>query len=144
MKRLPTAAFSAVLLSGLLAGCGSGPGPYAAQGTAAPDAELCSSVDDLQASVQALQDVDVVQDGTDAVSEAMGGVRDDLEQVARDAQDRYRESVEQVQASADAVRDAVRDAGSDPTTTTLSAVRTALRSFGTDVRSLVKEVDPQC
>jgi hypothetical protein len=41
-------------------------------------ADVCAARDDLEQSVQALGDMDVVAGGTDAVEAALGDVRDDL------------------------------------------------------------------
>ena len=64
-----------------------GGGQAATTTTTAGGDELCPAVDDLRQDVGALDDVDVVQEGTSAVEDQLDAIRDDLSQIRQAAPD---------------------------------------------------------
>lgn len=110
--------------------------------TAGPD--VCTSADDLRTSLAALQDVDVVQEGTGALDEAWTTVRSDWAQLADDARAQHADQVDGVQADVDAVQSAVETAQATPSSETLGAVASAVGVLLQDAGALVDEVSSTC
>jgi hypothetical protein len=106
--------------------------------------DVCASADALRSSLSSLADVQVVQEGTDALAPAWTKVEDDWAQLADDAKDQYAEQVDGVQADADAVQAAVDAAGDDPSAQTLSAAAGAVGVFLQNAGALVDEVSSTC
>jgi hypothetical protein len=102
MRRCAAAVVAVVVGVGL-ASCSSGSDSGTAAATSSRPA-VCGSADELRTSLSALQDVKVVEDGTDALNEAWTTVRSDWAQLADDARGQYAEQVDGVQADADTVR----------------------------------------
>ena len=107
-------------------------------------ADVCASADAFRASLTELGDVQVVQEGTDAVQETWTTVQDDWAQLAEDAGDRYAEQVDRVEAAAGAVRSTVETTQEEATTQTLGDVAAAVDVFLQDAQALVEEVSSTC
>jgi hypothetical protein len=105
---------------------------------------MCDSAEDLRTSLDALSDVQPVEQGTDAVKQAFASVKSDLAQLGTDAQDEYADEVDRVQADADAVQTAVDTAQGAPSRETLGAVASAVEVLVRDAGSLVDEVRASC
>jgi hypothetical protein len=133
----------AVVVGAGLAACSEGypESPTAATSSAA---DGCESADDLRASLTALGDVQVVQEGTDAVQEAWTTVQDDWAQLAKVAGEEYADQVDRVEADAGAVQSAVETTQEESTAETLAAVAGAVGLFLQDANALVDEVSSRC
>jgi hypothetical protein len=132
----------AVVLRAGLPGCSSDPGTTSA---AAPStADICPSADALRASLTALGEVQIVQEGTDALAAMWTAVKDDWAQVADDASSQYADDVDGVQAAADAVQAAIDDAQAQPSSQTLGNAAAAVRLFLQDAGALADEVGSTC
>ena len=105
---------------------------------------MCDSAEDLRTSLDALSDVQPVEQGTDAVQQAFASVKSDLAQLGTDAQDEYADEVDRVQADADAVQTAVDTARGAPSAETLRAVASAVEVLVRDAGALVDEVGTSC
>jgi hypothetical protein len=133
----------AVVLGAGLPGCSSDPGTSSS--AAAPStADVCASADDLRASLTALGEVQIVQEGTDALAAMWTAVKDDWAQVAGDASSQYADDVDGVQAAADAVQAAIDDAQAQPSAQTLGNAAAAVRLFLQDAGALTDEVGSTC
>jgi hypothetical protein len=133
----------AVVLGAGLPGCSSEPGTSTS--AAAPStADVCASADDLRGSLTALGQVEVVQEGTEALASAWAAVEADWAQLADDARTEYADDVDGVQAAADAVRAALDDAQSQPSAQTLGTAADTVRVFLQDAGALTDEVDSTC
>lgn len=154
MSRRILATLVAVLAAGVTA-CGTSgsstsnagssagsPSSSAAASTASTD--LCQAADDVRASLSALQEVDVVQQGTDALSQAYAQVKSDLSTLTGAAKTRYGPQVQQVKADADALQAAIDQAKADPSAQTTSAVGTAARTLAQDTQALLTAVSSSC
>ena len=137
------AAVVAVVVGVGLASCSSGSDSGTAAATSSRPA-VCSSADDLRTSLSALQDVKVVEDGTDALNEAWTTVRSDWAQLADDARGQYAEQVDGVQADADTVQAAVDQARAAPSAQTLGSAASAVALFLQDAGALVDQVRSTC
>jgi hypothetical protein len=71
-------------------------------------------------------------------------VRDDVEQLADEAREEFRPQVDQVEASLDAVEDALDAAGADPSAETFAAAASAVGSLVQDAEALLDEVGTTC
>lgn len=88
--------------------------------------EYCAAGEDLQSSLSALADLDVIASGTDGLREAVGEVSDDLAEVRSTASDAVADDVEVLDASIADLDDAIADLGGDLTSENASAVRAAI------------------
>ena len=105
---------------------------------------LCTDRDQLSASVQALGDVDVTADGTDALRTAVDDVVDDVDQLAEDAGDELGDEV-------DAVRDAISDVGTtlgsigdQSVSSVLESLQSELTELSDAAQTLVDEAGQDC
>ena len=132
----------------VLAGCGSSGTSIASSSSAASpssaSAATCRAADDVQKSLVAVKDVDVVNQGTDALRQALTGVQSALSQFAEAAKGQYAGEVSQIRDDAAAVRTAVDAAVSTPNTDTVGKVATAASALGQDAQRLVTEVKNTC
>ena len=133
----------AVVVGAGLAACSEGY-PQSPSAATSSTADVCGSADDLRASLTALGDVQVVQEGTDAVQQAWTTVQDDWAQLAEDAGDRYADQVDQVEAEAGAVQSAVETTQEESSAETVAAVAAAVGVFLQDAGELVDEVSSAC
>ena len=132
-RRLHVAAAAAVLV---LAGAACGDDDDAssttsttAAATTAPgpvgsaSAELCPARDDLRASISGLADVDVVRNGTSAITDALGQIRDDLDAVRSTAGADVQPQVDAFQQAVDELQTALGGSGSSPARDIVAAVQ---------------------
>jgi hypothetical protein len=109
---------------------------------ATPD--VCAAADDFRGSLSSLRDVQVVQEGTDALASAWTAVEDDWTQLAEDARAEYGDQVDGVQSAADDVRAALDDAQDQRSAQTLGNAAAAVGVFLQDADALADEVDSTC
>jgi hypothetical protein len=105
---------------------------------------VCSSTDALQAAMSDLRDVQVVEDGTAALEDAVTSVRSALQDVVDDATSQYGTQVEGLQASFDALQAAAGAALDMPSAATLNAVTASVTALETDVSSFADDVASTC
>ena len=104
---------------------------------------MCSSTDALQASVSDLRDVQVVEDGTAALEDAVDSVRSALQDVVDDATSQYATQVDGLQASFDdaagcgrrSARCAVRGDPRTPSPRRSRALANEVTGFADDIAS---------
>ena len=126
-----------------LASCSSGSDSETAAATSSGPA-VCASADDLRTSLSALQDVQVVEDGVDALAAAWTAVEEAWAQFADDARAEYGDQVDGVQAAADGVESALDSAQDNPSAATLGTAAAAVGVFRQDAGALVDEVRSTC
>jgi hypothetical protein len=119
----------------VIAGCSS-------EATGPP--AVCSSTDALQASISDLGDVQVVQNGTAALEDAVASVRSDLKDVVDDATSQYATQADDLQASFDAVQAAAGAAVATPSAATLSAVTASITALGNEVTDFADDIASTC
>jgi hypothetical protein len=141
--RTRAAAVGTVILLAGLSGCSSSSDGETAAATSS-DAAVCASADDLRGSLAALGDVQVVQQGTDALDQAWTTVQDDWARFADDARAQHADEVDGVQADVGAVQAAVDTARADPNAGTLGTLASEVRTFLQHAGALVDEVRATC
>ena len=140
--RTCTAGVLTVVVAAALAACSSDAGTEPSAQTTGPD--VCASADAFRASLTALGDVQVVQDGTGALEKAWTTVQDDWAQLKDDARAEHSDQVESVQAAADTVQSAVDAAKDQPSAQTLGNAAAAVTVFLQDAGALEDEVSSTC
>jgi capsule polysaccharide export protein KpsE/RkpR len=106
---------------------------------------VCTSADNLQTSVDDLQDIDVTS--STAVSDLESGlttVQSNLADVKTDAKSEFSPQIKAVDTSYAALKTKVDAAKADPSATTLAAAGTALSALGTDVQTLTNDIQSTC
>ena len=116
--------------------------PLTACGTDA--SAVCSSVDDLSASMEHLGQLQLGENGRAELESQLAAVRADLAQVRTDANQQYGEQVAAVTAAADTVRERYQAAKADPSRSTLRPLGTAIGDLGSEVRALSDAVAGTC
>ena len=138
-----------------LAGCGgsgtstavsstAGSSSSASSSGATGSAAVCGAADDLQESLTAMQEVDVVNQGTDALRQSFSDVQTAFSEFTDVARAQYADAVQKVKDDAAAVRTAMDAAQSNPTAESAGAVATAARVLGQDAQALVAEAKSSC
>ena len=143
MRRCVAGVMTLLVGSGLAA-CSSDADTGSSAAATSSAADVCASADALRASLTTLADVQVVEQGTDAVQQAWTPVQDDWAQLAEDAGDQYADQVDRVEADAGAVQSAVETTQEESTAETLAAVAGAVGLFLQDANALVDEVSSRC
>ena len=105
-------------------------------GSAPPSSDVCADRDELASSVEALQDVDVVAEGTNGVETAIADVKDDLDTLRTSAGAELQPQVEAVQDAIDELETAVEGLDSDGAEEALTAVSNLAGVAGTLLASL--------
>ena len=108
------------------------------------DAELCSSADALRSSIDDLKNVQVLEDGTQALRQAFSEVGDDMDRLVHHARNEFSGQVAGVKSSLADLGTAMDSLGSPPSATSLRAVGTATRAVVEDARGLVGDVCSSC
>lgn len=116
--------------------------PITACGTDAP--AVCSSVDDLSASMEHLGQLQLGENGRAELESQLAAVRADLEQVRTDADQQYGEQVAAVTAAANTVRERYQAARADPSRSTLRPLGMAIDDLGSEIRALSDAVAGTC
>ena len=107
-------------------------------------AAVCTAADAVRSSLTELGDVQVVEDGVDALASAWTAVEDAWAQLADDARAEYGDQVDGVQAAADGVESALDSAQDNPSAATLGTAAAAVGVFRQDAGALVDEVRSTC
>ena len=107
-------------------------------------ADVCASAEAFRTSLAALGNVQVVQEGTDAVQQEWTTVQDDWTQLRDAAGDQYADQVDRVESDAGAVQSAIDTTQEESSAGTLAAVAGAVGVFLKDAGALVEEVTSSC
>jgi hypothetical protein len=143
MRRCVAGVMTLLVGSGLAA-CSSDADTGSSAAATSSAADVCASADALRASLTTLADVQVVEQGTDAVQQAWTPVQDDWAQLAEDAGDQYADQVDRVEADGGAVQSAIETTQEDPSAEALRQVAAAVRVFLQDASALADEVKSTC
>lgn len=129
----PTIAGTALLLALSLAACSE------------DKPAVCSSVGDLEASVNDVKKIDVTSSGGLAeVRTGLRTIKSDLAEVKTDAESEFSSQLDRVEASYATLTSSVEAARTGPSGATLTAVGSSLRTFGNDVQALISDVKATC
>ncbi len=117
----------------------------AVTGSEAPTgAALCQSVDDLQSSLGALTDVNIVNDGVDALTQPLDAVKSSLADIQQAADATFSSDVSAVQASVSDLEDIIQQAQDGATVQGVASdTATALASLSSAIQGLVTTAQDQ-
>ncbi len=123
-----------VAADGTLATTAAADAAGATSSPAADESAFCAALDELEASGDALRDVDVVAQGTDGLQAAFNDLKDTLAAVRESAGDGLRETLDAVGAAFDGLQDGVQDADTplakgDALVSGLTDLQTALQDL---------------
>jgi outer membrane murein-binding lipoprotein Lpp len=108
------------------------------------ESALCQSIDDLRSDVQSLRDVNVVDDGIDALTTQIDAVKGSLSDVKQEAEDTFASDIDAVEASLTDIESVVQLVqGGTALADVATEATTALSSLVTSIESLVQTVDDQ-
>jgi ABC-type phosphate transport system auxiliary subunit len=105
---------------------------------------ICDDVDTLQASVDNLKDVQVSENGLNALSADLGQVQQDVRQLVTDAKAEFGDEASKVAAAVQSLQSSVHSARSEPNATTLSVVGTAVQGVDSSLSALQDAVSDTC
>jgi hypothetical protein len=108
------------------------------------DADLCSSADALRSSIDDLGNVQVLEDGTQALRQAFSDVSDDMDRLVQHARNEFSGQVAAVTSSLGDLGTAMDSLGSPPSAASLRAVGSATRAVVEDAGVLVDDVSSSC
>ncbi|MFL6160789.1 MAG: hypothetical protein ACJ74U_01045 [Jatrophihabitantaceae bacterium] len=107
-------------------------------------APVCSSVEDLQASVDNAKQTQSSENGINELKSDLTVVSEDLQQVLDDAKAQYKSQVVQISNDVALLKEKIQLAGQSHSATDISAVTSTVKLLGTDVRKLADEVKSTC
>ena len=99
---------------------------------------LCNDVDSLESSVQALGDVDVVQNGTSELRSALDDVQSDADALAESAKKDFGPEVDALQQALSTLGTALQNVGDNgvaPVQDAAQAVQTAAKNLEDEITS---------
>ena len=132
MKLIPTI-IAALSISASLAACSEDP------------PAVCGSADDLRASVADVKEIDLASSSSlSDLQAALTAVGDDVAAVRSDAAEEFASQIDAVEASYAELTSTVESAQAGISADLLTAAGEALATFGTDVDTLVEDVEATC
>ena len=126
-----------------LVGCGDD-GDDAADDEGSGEDAVCEARAELDSSFASLGEIDIVNDGTDALSAAVDDIGDDVESLREAAGDEAGDEADAVGEAYDALAAAVGDLGDGAIGDGAAAVGTALADFGTALGELAVALAQDC
>jgi hypothetical protein len=123
-----------MLMAGLaiaaIAGCGDDDDKSAQE-------KYCEAGASLEASVDALLDLDLVAEGTDGLESALGAVETNVNELGETATDAAADDVNALQQSIDGLEGAVSDLGAEISSENVAGIQSALQGVGDDAQSVL-------
>jgi hypothetical protein len=101
----------------------------------------CTDLQRVQDDVDALTDVNIVQDGTDALESNLDDLQDSASDLADSATGDLKTQADALRSSVDELSSIADDAGDQPVTSTLSQISDQLRTIGSDLTNLLDSAD---
>jgi methyl-accepting chemotaxis protein len=124
----------AVLLAGLL--------PIACDTESS--ASVCEARDDVQRSLDLVLDVNVIQQGTNALRSPLNQLRQDLTELADAAENEYRDQTTALRTALDNLNNSIRDTEGMPLTDRASQISDAFQQVVTATNQLIQAVTAGC
>jgi hypothetical protein len=153
-RRLGLACASGLLVTLSLAGCSSdsadedttaSPTPSESSLTAeSPQAEVCADLDTARASLQALVDTDLVQEGTNTLKTRFETFKTDVQTLVDSAKAELAPQVAAVKASVATLQEVVTGLAEDPTAADVALVKPSLLAVKASAESLIDGVQQDC
>jgi hypothetical protein len=137
-----------VLLAFGIPGCSGDDDPSASEASEEEQEQVCADWAELQASVTALGEIEIMADGTDALRGAVDGVEEALRQFGGTAGDQVDEELDALEAAvgdlADELRGALDEPAGDGAGSGLVAVGEAVQQVTDAADGLGAELQPGC
>lgn len=105
---------------------------------------LCSSLDDLNASIQKVKDLQAGENGLSTLQADLAAVRSDVQKVINDAKAQYAPQASQIRQDLTAVQSSIATAKSSGSVSDISAVWTNVKSLGSSVTALTDAAKSTC
>jgi hypothetical protein len=125
-----------VALTAVVASCGGDDDDDSSSAATTTTASVCADREALQTSVDSLQDVDLVAEGTNGVNAAIDGVQEDLTALQTSAGAELQPEVQAVQDDIDELKTAAENLDSGGAADAAAAVSGVVSSAGTLLDSL--------
>ena len=147
-RRVARVGAGAVLALAALAGCSdttTDDGTSAtATSTASATADVCSDLDAAQASLQALVDTDIAQEGTNTLKERFATLQSDLQTLWDSGQAESAPETAAVKESTAQLEDVLAGLKDQPTAANLAQVKPALQAVKTSTQDLITSLGSTC
>jgi hypothetical protein len=105
---------------------------------------ICDDVETLQSSVDNLKDVQVSENGLNALSAELSQVQQDVRQLVTNAKAEFGDEASTVESAVQSLQSSVDSAKSEPNATTLSAVGTAVQGVDGSLSAMQDAVSGTC
>ena len=99
--------------------------------------QYCQAGADLQASLAALVDLDLIASGTDGLNDAIEQVSDDVGALRENASDATADDVEALEASVDGLEESISTLGGELSSDNLTAVRDAIGEVSAAAQAVI-------
>jgi hypothetical protein len=99
--------------------------------------QYCQAGADLQASLAALVDLDLIASGTDGLNDAIEQVSDDVDALRENASDATADDVEALEASVDGLEESISTLGGELSSDNLTAVRDAIGEVSAAAQAVI-------
>ena len=107
-------------------------------------ADVCADVDTAKASLQALVDTNVVQEGTDTLKTRFAALESDVQTLLESGQAELAPKTAEVKDSIAMLQDALAGLKNDPTAAELAPLKTSLQAVKTSTEDLIAAVEDTC
>lgn len=136
-RKFLTVGLGAALAVSFLAGCGD-------DDDETPEEAFCNAGDSLETDVLALQDMDIVAEGTDALEEQFSAIESDLTAMKDAGSEVASEQIGALETAVDDLETAIDGLGDEITTENASAAVTAISEIATSAQAVYTELDTTC
>lgn len=127
-----------------LAACGDDADSSGTTTTTSAEQAYCADLDQLKSDVASITDMDVVADGTDAVTAQFDTLKDDLSALKSSAGDAASSEISTMETALDDLQSALGAVSGDLTLANASDVLTAVQSVGTAGTAVVTTLESAC
>lgn len=131
-------------VGGLLAISGCASDPTDEEPAASSSDDVCAAADTAKASLDALLDTEVAQEGTDTLEARLETLKSDVEALAESGRSELAPESAAVEDSIEALGDVLAGLGQEPTTGDLAQVTTSLQAVRSSAEDLVAAVESTC
>ncbi len=135
-RSLLTIALGAMLSVTFLAACGDD--------DASPEEAFCDAGDSLETNVQALGDLDVVAEGTDALDEQLGAIESDLTDMKEAGSEVAGEQIANVETAVADLESSLDELGGELTVDNAASTIDAVSRIVTSAQAVYTELDSTC
>jgi hypothetical protein len=132
-----TAALGALLAVSFLAACGD-------DDDETPEEAFCSAGDSLETDVQALGELDIVAEGTDALEEQLGAIESDLTTMMEAGTEVAGEQIAELETAVADLETSLEGLGEELTVDNAGAAIDAVSRIVTSAQGVYTELDTTC